>query len=156
MLSQENFNRQLTETQAHLSEWAESYQDIAEYEIEDEPSFWRIAVEPRLVSLCPIELVLRADRQFDLILCDATIEDQTIDDLNLFKDIFRSVADGAVILRRHVSPATDLHLGDTAIVRRAHKDSWSHTRLTAAGRRMGLTMAIDLDRTFAPYELEDA
>ena len=52
---------------------------VAEIIIDEDASFWLIQVAPSKASHCPVELELKHDRCYDLIVLEASIEDQPIE-----------------------------------------------------------------------------
>ena len=151
MLSDESFSNLLTDTKRALVDWADRYDGAADIVVEDDPSYWRIHALPAEASLCPIELVLRPDRNYDLVIADASVEDQPIESFELFTALFAAVAEGEPIVRTYSSRATMQLLGTTTHVPLPDGTTWHGERLTALGERLGLDDALVSERRFARY-----
>ena len=153
MLSDEAFSNSLTDTKRALESWADRYDGAVDIIVEDDPSYWRIHALPSEASLCPIELVLRPDRNYDLVIADAATEDQPIESFELFIALFEAVAAGKPIVRTYSSRATMQDLGTTTSVPLPDGSAWSVQRLTALGERLGLDDAVVSERRFATYKV---
>ena len=151
MLSDDAFSNLLTDTKRALMAWADRYDNSIDIVIDDDPSYWRIHALPSEASLCPIELVLRPDRNYDLVIADAAVEDQPIERFELFTELFEAVAVGEVVVQTHFSRATQQQLGTTTRVPLPDGTDWSAERLTALGKQLGLADAIVSERRFAGY-----
>lgn len=151
MLSDDAFGNQLTDTKRALEAWAERYDKAAEIVIDEDAGFWRIQVEPSEASLCPVELVLRSDRCYDLIVFDASVEDQPIERFDFFVELFNAIAEGLPVVRTYHSRATQQLLGKTITVPLGNGEAWYIEDMTALGDQRGLGDAVVSETRFAPY-----
>lgn len=151
MLSDDAFSNSLTDTKRNLQAWADRYEGVVDIVVEDDPSYWRIQALPAEAALCPIELVLRPDRKYDLVIAEASVEDQSIERFELFTEIFEAVSAGEPIVRTYSSQATGQLLGATTHVPLLDGSEWFAERLTALGERFGRDGALITERRFARY-----
>ncbi len=151
MWSDEAYNNELTDTKRALTLWAERCQGIGHIAIDDDPGYWRIAVEPDQSALCPIELIIRRDRQFDLAVAQSMIEDQPITDFTYFTALFEAVGEGRATIETYWSAATHQWLATRTLVALRDHEHWDRLERTALGERLGIDNAIIETRRFAPY-----
>lgn len=153
MLSDEGYNNQLTDTKHRLAAWAEANRAGAHIQIDDDESYWRIISEPYQPSLCPVELVLREDRHYDLSIARAAQEDQPIEDFALFTELFEAIARGAPFVRSYRTTATMQLLATETVVPLPGRDDWRVIQRTTLGERLGLADALIDEQHFASYVL---
>ncbi len=89
-----------------LRYWTPSIADAASVEESESASFWRLHVTPRLPEACPFELILRADRFYDIAVAGEEYGARPIDSLDLFVPLVEAIATGSVFQRRWTSAAT--------------------------------------------------
>lgn len=151
MLSDDAFGNQLTDTKRALEAWAERHHTAAEIIIDEGAGFWRIQVAPSEASLCSVELVLRHDRCYDLIVLEASVEDQPIEQFEFFVELFDAIAQGLPVVRTYHCLATQPLLGTAMTVPLANGEAWYIEDLSALGQQRGLGDAVVTERRFAPY-----
>ena len=151
MISDETYNNRLTDAKAALSAWAERNAAGARIIIDQGDLYWRIFAEPVELSICPIELIFREDRNYDMAIADASVEDQPIVDFDMFLPVFDSVAQGSVITRSYLTRTTRQLLAKRTIVPLVSYDDWDVWNKTALGERIGLTDCLIKDRRYARY-----
>lgn len=151
MLSDEAFGNLLTDTKRALTEWADRYETAAEIIIEEDSGFWRIQSLPSEPALCPVELLLRPDRNYDLVVMDASVEDQPIEQFEFFIELFEAVAAGLPIVRTYTTHATQQLLGTTTVVPLENGTEWRVESRTTLGERFGSANALVVERRFAAY-----
>lgn len=156
MLSDDAFGNLLIDIKRALEAWAEKHRDAAEIVIEDDPSYWRIHALPSEASLCAVELVLRPDRNYDLVIDNASLEDQPIERFDLLIELFESIAAGRPVVRTFTSQATQQLLGTITIVELSDGSEWRVDQLTPLGQKLGLEGVIVTERRFANYELRSS
>ncbi|MGI9409369.1 MAG: hypothetical protein ACR2OV_04800 [Hyphomicrobiaceae bacterium] len=150
-LSDENYNNQLNDTKSALIQWSEHNSAGAEMIIDGTSTYWRISARPAEPSLCPIELILRSDRKYDLAIASATVEDREIESFALFHELFDSVAAGRPFSRAFISRNTSQHLGMTTTVPLSELPDWEFRILTPLGEVCGLEDALVEERHYARY-----
>ena len=151
MISDETYNNRLNDAKAALSDWAERNAAGARIMIDQGDLYWRIFAEPVELSICPIELIFRDDRNFDIAIADASAEDQPIIDFEVFPPIFESVSDGRVITRNYLTRTTRQLLARRTIVPLTGYDNWDVWNKTTLGEQIGLTDCLIRDRRYARY-----
>lgn len=151
MISDETYNNRLTDAKAALSHWADRNASGARITIDQGDLYWRIFAEPIEMSICPVELIFRDDRNYDIAVADASVEDQPIVDFDLFLPIFDSVAEGNVITRSYLTRTTHQLLAKRTIVPLVNYDNWVVLDKTALGERLGLADCLVDDRRYARY-----
>ncbi len=151
MISDETYNNRLTDAKRALADWAERNAAGAHITIDEGDLYWRIFAEPVEVSICPIELIIRDDRNYDIAIADAAAEDQPIVDFELFLPIFESVSDGNVISRSYLTRMTRQLLAQRTIVPLANYEDWDVLNKTTLGEQVGLTDCLIDDRRYARY-----
>ena len=119
--------------------------------VEETSTYWRISARPSEPSLCPIELILRSDRKYDLARASATVEDEDIENFELFRELFESVAAGRPYSRTFISRNTSQHLGTITTVPLKSLPVWEFRVLTPLGELSGLADALVEERHYARY-----
>ncbi|MEM7750504.1 MAG: hypothetical protein AAF346_19810 [Pseudomonadota bacterium] len=153
MLSDEAFGNLLIDIKRALEAWADQHRTAAEIIIENDPSYWRIHAYPSEAALCPVELVLRPDRNYDLVIDNASLEDQPIERFDLLTELFDAIAAGKPVVRTFASQATQQLLGTRTIVALSDGSEWRVDQLTLLGEKLGLEGAIVTERRFASYDV---
>ena len=151
MISDETYNNRLTDAKVALSDWAEKNAAGAHITIDQGDLYWRICAEPLERSICPIELIFRDDRNYDIAVADASLEDQPIVDFEVFPPIFEAVSGGNVVTRSYFSRTTQQLLATRTIVPLADYDDWEVWNKTALGERIGIADSLIEDRKYARY-----
>ena len=96
MTSGDGDRSELSKTISALETWARNTSDVARIETETASAYWKMTVAPNTVGACPFELILRADRRFDLGIGGEVYEDKPIDGLDFFVMLARAIAAGRV------------------------------------------------------------
>ncbi len=151
MLSDEGYNNQLNDVRRALTMWAETHDACARVQIDENDLYWRISAQPVQASLCPIELVLRTDRHYDLAIADAAVEDRPIEDFSLFPALFDAVAAGTPRVSTYRTAATGQLLATETLVPLPSREDWRVQHVTPLGRTLGLTAALVEEKLFAAY-----
>jgi len=106
MLSEDLFRSRLEATVASLSYWAPTIKNAARVETRDDAGAWRITVTPHLRTACALDLTIRASQRYDIGIGGERIEDIPVESFDVFVPLAEAVAEGDVVRRRWVTPAT--------------------------------------------------
>ncbi|MGQ0671994.1 MAG: hypothetical protein ACT4N2_03825 [Hyphomicrobium sp.] len=126
--SDDVFRSQLQTTIASLRYWIPSVADAARVEETETADYWKMSVIPTVTGACPFELLLRADRKFDIIIAGETFEDEAMTSLNEFLAIADAIAQGRIIQRSWISSATGVTSVIETIVSLDGERTWRRQR----------------------------
>lgn len=108
MLSDDTYRAKLRQTIASVQAWTGFVADVARVEVTDQDTAWRIVMTPKSANACPVEIVLRNDRTYDLAMGGQTYVDRPLPSLDVVLPLLEAVAEGRVVTRRIASAATGL------------------------------------------------
>ena len=116
MVSDAAYSSMLDQTIASLKAWTGFVADVARVEDDSDESAWRLSLTPQSPRACPIAIVLRLDRSYDLRIAGETYEGRPIASLDLFLPLIDAIAEGRVLTRRVFSATTGLPHGVSTVV----------------------------------------
>ena len=151
MLSDDVYQTRLRTTVTALEQWLTGLRAVASIETARDAASWRVAITPHVVEGCPLELVLRTDRQFDFSVGPETYEDQAVDTLDTFQPLLEAIAAGKVKTCRWSTAATG---NLVRVATRVAPDGGARWQRSRAIGLFGWTNAANLirsDRHYAPY-----
>lgn len=152
MFPDDVYRSHLSDTIAALETWAQGMADCASIETQMQPSFWKMAVTPLAPGPCPLELMLRADQQFNAQIGGEIYEDKPVDAFSFFPMLVRAVAAGRV---ERISVKNALTGALEAIETRVTlEDGWAwigERRLIARSQRKGDAAQVQNTHRFLPY-----
>lgn len=131
-MSHDVYRSRLQTVVESLRYWIPSVADAARFEEMESPEYWKMSVNPRVAGACPIELLLRSDRRFDIIIGGEIYEDLEMIAFEDFLPLVEAVSQGRVLQRRWVSTATGALREVETIVTFANGKVWSRTRIEKA------------------------
>ncbi len=108
MLSDDHYRAKLQQTTAAIKAWTGFVADVADVEEGEHGEAWRLALVPHAAHACPVEILLREDRRFDLALAGEIYEDCELGSLDDLLPLIEAVVEGRVIRRVTRSAATGL------------------------------------------------
>jgi len=138
------YAQQLQGTIEGLRYWVPSVIDVAHVSEESDSGYWRLHVAPRLAGGCPVEIVLRDNRSFDIAIAAESYEHREAMALSLFLPLVAAIIDGRVIQRRWFSTQTGALRGVESLVFLADGSVWRAGAAADGGSE-------SRDRHFLPY-----
>ena len=152
MSSDDVFRDRLAGVIAALEAWARDNRDVAEIDTGAVAAYWVIAVVPHALGACPFELMLRADRRFNLSIGQEMYEDKPIDAFDFFPMLVRAIAKGEV-QRVEISSALTAAL-EIVETRVTLEDGWAwigERRVGSRGTRKSDAAQETRTRRYLPY-----
>lgn len=132
-----------------LRYWAPSIADTADIDESETADHWRLAVAPKLRAACPFELIIRADRNYDIGIAGQDYEARPVASLDLFAPLLEAITSGAVLQRRWFSTSTGLPRAIETVVILGDGRRWHGT--DAGDADLTLTGAECTNHYFLPY-----
>jgi hypothetical protein len=86
--------------------WVPQIADVARVAESTGPDFWKITIGPYMPNTCAVEMTVRGDDQFDLVLAGEIYTARTLTSHGFVISLLESIADGRVLQRRWKSSAT--------------------------------------------------
>jgi hypothetical protein len=116
-LAPESFHPSLVHaTIEEIRYWVPTIKDVARvFEGNDDDS-WLLSIEPAVVTACPVAIALRDNGRFDISIAGETYDDRVLATLDQLVLMLERIADGHVIQRRWLSPATGVRNGVETLV----------------------------------------
>ena len=152
MLSNDVYRAKLRLTMTSLQYWVPSISDMARCEVVETADYGKITLSSFVEGGCPVELMLRADQLYDIVIAGELYEDRPVKSLDLFQPLLEAIIDGRVIQRRWFAMATGIERGVETIVTMADGRVWrdSHVDEAVAGAIPEAETECR-DRRFLPY-----
>jgi hypothetical protein len=152
MLSDDVFRAELATAFAALVAAANAMSDVASVDTVFSPAFARLSLIPHVAAACPVEIMLRADQAYDILIGTEFYEDCPVERFDLFKPLLIAVAEGNVVQRHHISVATGTERRIETIVTLPGGEVWrnGHTHGGAASA-VADDATVFQDRRFVPY-----
>ncbi len=151
MLATDVFRSRLQETTTAIALWLAAIDADAEVVL-TRGMAWRVRLEPHAKSACPVELILRIDQCFDLMVATEVYEDRPIQNLGLFPKLLQAVTDGRVITRVSASAVTGATYLVESRVTLSDGARWTGTRQVLSHSPAANVDLLHLDRHYLPYK----
>ena len=151
MLSDDAFRRELDTVVTALRGWVDANRHRARATEETTAHYWRLAVDPIAEGACRFELVLRADRLYDIVMGGETYEDRSIDRFDLFAEILTAIGEGRVITRTWVTSGAAIPRSIETIVELPGAAFIAEHRLEPTASRVAREDCVARDRHWVPY-----
>ena len=152
LLSDDAYRAKLEQTIASLMAWTGFVADVARIEEAASGTGWRLALAPRSPQACPVEIVLRADQQYDVTIAGETYADHPVSSLDMFLPLVEAITDGRVVKRRVSSSVTGLARSVSTLVTLADGRVLENGRLGAAPNSLPADSQIEIrDTHYLPY-----
>lgn len=156
MLPPDVYRTQLDHTIAALKAWMGFITTVASVEISGDLEAWRLAIHPSMRQACPLELMLRGDQHYDLLIGPETYEDKPVINLDIFIPIIEAVTEGHVITRHWRSAGTTLERSVETIVGSPRAVIWRAERLTPLATLIDPEECVSDDHYYLPYRRANA
>lgn len=151
MLSDDVFRSELRKAANNIEHWLAGFRDVADIDVANDEASWRVGLKPHAVHACPIELVLRVDQCFDMMVGVETYEDRPIDTLALFPKLLQAVAIGKVVTRVSSSLTTATVHRVATLIDIGDGSTWTGVRNVTADRTSAAIDLIIRDQHYVPY-----
>lgn len=152
MLPDDAFRSRLEATVASLSYWVPTINNAARIETTDDAGAWCMKVAPHLRSACPLEIRIHADQSYVLTIGGEKSQRMPLDSFEIFLPIAEAVAEGRVVRRVSLTPATGAERSVETIVMLPGGKTWRAERINEPiARLVPAEECIRLDQTFPPY-----
>ena len=153
MLSDDVYRARLAATFASLKRAAATFADVAYVDSASTPDFVRLALVPKALGACAVEIMLRADQLYDISIATEFYEDCPVTQFEVFEPLILAVARGDVVQRRHISVATGTERTIETIVMLPGGQMWcrQHDHIGVAGSIDDEATVFE-DRRFVPYQ----
>jgi hypothetical protein len=150
MQPQDIFRQQFDEVTARLGVLAAGLTDVAEVTRESTASYWRLRIEPKTATACPVELILHRNQTFDVQIGSEALEGLSIESLDLFEPLLSAVVSGAVLTRRYASTSTGIDYAAETIIGPRDRAVWQHMSRNRAPT-IDLSTCVVSERHYTPY-----
>lgn len=143
---------QIEATIEQLRYWVPTITDVARVAEIDQAGTWTLSIAPRIASACPVEITLKDNGRFDIVIGGETYADRSLGTLDQIVRLLERITEGRVIQRQWVSPATGTPCGTETIVTLGPDAIWHGSDATAHAIAGLLDGAGERhDRHFLPY-----
>jgi hypothetical protein len=141
---------------ASLKAWSGFVADVAKVEVTEIGQAWRILLQPKAASACPMEMLLDGgSTRCDLRIAGETYEDWPLPSLDIVLPLIEAVAEGRVVTRYTSSAATGLPLSVATVISLAD-GRHLETSLDRPGHRAPAADAVQIrDTHYLPYRRAD-
>lgn len=128
------FRGHFAKATADLGAWAKSVEPFAHSEIVATQAYWKLKVTPVTPGACPFELILRADKHYDVLIAGEVYEDRPLEDFGLFGEMAAAIAAANVERLLISSTLTGAPQAIATRISLANGANWSGTRALVRGK----------------------
>lgn len=152
MRANDAFRAELHDTIRDIGAWADGLTDVSGVEIAETAEHWRLRLNPRAPSACPVEIILYSDQTYDVIIGQETYEGRPLDTFPQIPRLLAAIAEGRVITREWTTVATGARHSIATVVEMSDGEVWYGERNDdIIGRVAGREACAVRDRHYSPY-----
>jgi hypothetical protein len=151
MRAHDVFKAELTRAITRIRAFVETLAYCAHVDQTETSDYWRLALRPKSLLACPVELILYRQQLWDAQIGNEEYVDRRIERIDLFPALVEAIVAGRVVTRTWRTPGTGLLHSVETIVTLPDRTFTDERRIAAVADVVPRAACVATDRHWLPY-----